>query len=65
MLSVGLAKTGQLDFNSDYQHAFKGRSQNVDLPDKTHCTVYYTVPVLTCKSLKYIHIPAATNSSKA
>ncbi len=24
-----------------------------------------TVPFLTCKSLKYIHIPAATNSSKA
>ena len=39
MLSVGLAKTGQLDFNSDYQHALKGRSQNVGLPDKTHCTV--------------------------
>ena len=47
------------------QPYLKGRSQNVDLPDKTHCTVYYTVPVLTCKSLKYIHIPAATNSSKA
>lgn len=35
MLSVGLAKTGQLDFNSDYQHALKGRSQNVGLPDIT------------------------------
>ena len=45
MLSVGLAKTGQLDFNSDYQHAFKGRSQNVGLPDKSYCTVYYTVDI--------------------
>jgi len=43
MLSVGLAKTGQLDFNSDNQHALKGRSQNVGLPDKSHYTVYYTV----------------------
>ena len=65
MLSVGLAKTGQLDFNSDYQHAFKGRSQNVGLPDKSYCTVCYTVLFLHCKPLKYIDIPVATNSSKA
>ena len=65
MLSVGLAKTGQLDFNSDYQHALKGRSQNVGLPDKSYCTVCYTVPFLRCNQLKYIDIPAATNSSKA
>jgi hypothetical protein len=37
----------------------------VGLPDKTHCTVYYTVPFLRCKLLKYILISAATNSSKA
>ena len=65
MLSVGLAKTGQLDFNSDYQHAFKGRSQNFGLPDKSYCTVCYTVPFLRCNQLKFIDIPAATNSSKA
>jgi len=39
--------------------------KNVGLPDKTYCTVYYTVAFLCCKSLKYIDIPAATNSSKA
>jgi len=37
----------------------------VGLPDKTHCTVYYTVPFLRYKPLKYIDFPAATNSSKA
>jgi hypothetical protein len=31
----------------------------------SHYTVYYTVPFLRCKLLKYIDIPVATNSSKA
>ena len=39
--------------------------ENVGLPDKTHCTVYCTVPIYVSKPLKYIHIPAATISSKA
>ena len=39
--------------------------ENVDFLDKSHCTVYYTVPFLRCKPLKYIDIPAAMNSSKA
>ena len=46
-------------------HHLKVRSQNVGLPDKTHCTVYYTVPFLPCNQLKLIDILAATISSKA
>ena len=46
-------------------HHLKVRFQNVGLPDKTHCTVYYTVPFLRYKLLKYINIPVATNSYKA
>jgi|GEM_PF-7082762 len=44
-------------------HHLKVRSQNVGLPDKTHCTVYYTVPFLPCNQLKLIDIPVATISS--
>jgi hypothetical protein len=47
------------------QATLKGRLKMSVLPDKTYCTVYYTVPFLCCNQLKLIDIPAATNSSKA
>jgi len=36
-----------------YEHQTK-KYIDVDIPDKTYCTVRYTVPFLPCKSLKYI-----------
>lgn len=37
--------------------------ENVGQPDKSYCTVYYTVPFLRYKSYKYTDFRTAKNSS--